>query len=288
MEVPGEGDALADQEVIELVRRHGLVVLAGVADRRAVDQAVLPEQLHRIHNLLEDALAAAEVSRLLEALDGHRQHDVLAASHIIAELLIHQRAVGEQHERAVGMLLRQLDDILLSHHRLSAGHDVGMNPEFLALGHDLVHVLIGKVQLMAVLGRPAAGAAEVAGRGRIEQDDPRALHVVLLRRLSGLAEAAEAALEADGHKEALHELHIHMIQQIVEVLGPLAVLAERFAEPVVRFGLPAVAEDLLHRVHDAHIPLASVFNRLLADRVQSQLKRLALGGMCYLVHVHTP
>ena len=81
------------------------------------------------------------------------------------------------------MLFAQGDQVLFAHERLAAGVDVHVDAHLLALRDDRVDLLEGQVQLVAVLRGPAAGAVQVAGRGRVEQDGPRDVAVVRLAQL---------------------------------------------------------------------------------------------------------
>ncbi len=141
MEVPAERYVLADQEVDEIIGSYILVVLACIADGSTIDKTVLMEKIHRIHNLLECTLASSEVSCFLVSLDTHGKNDVLASSHIIAELLIYQSSVCENHECAVIVFGSKTDNIFLADHRLAACHDVSLDTDFLALLNKAVHFL---------------------------------------------------------------------------------------------------------------------------------------------------
>ena len=183
VEVPDEARAEAADEVDERLRGDGIDVGAGVAGGKAEGQVLVVQDLHGAHGLLIDAVAAPPVGDLLKALQTDGGDEVLHAQHLVGERLVDQRAVGEGEELAVAVLFAQGDQVLFAHERLAAGVDVHVDAHLLALRDDRVDLLEGQVQLVAVLRGPAAGAVQVAGRGRVEQDGPRDVAVVRLAQL---------------------------------------------------------------------------------------------------------
>ena len=180
VEVPGEVHTLVDQHLQELIACDGLVVDRGVADRGSDRQMMLAQDIHGMHDLVEAAIAAAAVVCLGKALDGDGGNQVADPEHILSELIVDQRAVGENHKIGSVVLLAELEDICLAGGRLAAGHDPCVNAELLALRDDGIELLIGQALGMAVLCSPASGAVHVAGGGGIDQDNPRNGDTVLL------------------------------------------------------------------------------------------------------------
>ena len=74
------------------------------ADRPAMGER-LAQQLERMGHLAERPLPATSVRGGFESLHADGGDEVLDADHLLAELLVDQRAVGEREERAVGMRL---------------------------------------------------------------------------------------------------------------------------------------------------------------------------------------
>ena len=70
VEVEAVSRALGGDEAQELLAGDGVDIRAGVADRRAEDDAVLLEQVHRLHDRVIVAGAAARVVRFGRALNG--------------------------------------------------------------------------------------------------------------------------------------------------------------------------------------------------------------------------
>ena len=78
------------------------------------------------------------------------------------------------------MLFTQGDQVLFANQRLTAGIYVHIYAHFLALGDNGIDLVKGQVQLVAVFRGPAAGAVQVAGRGRVKQNGPRNIAVIFL------------------------------------------------------------------------------------------------------------
>ena len=116
------------------------------------------------------------------------------------------------------MLLRKPDDIFLPNQWFPAGHDIGMDPEFLSLCDKAVHIFKGQVQRPGILGCPASRAVEVARACRIKEDDPRDPASILFCVSAGLPEAGKAPLKAKGHNQPLQVLQIRPFQQSVKIL----------------------------------------------------------------------
>ena len=193
VEVPLPQRAVLNDEVVVLVGGDVLDVVARIAGRDAKGHAVLSHEVHGANNLVERAVTAATVVGGLEALERHREHDVAQALAVVAELLVDERAVGEEAKDAVVVLLGKADDVLLAHTRGSP--PVIMKkcvPSALAsVTRSWSHVIEGEVEGVAVVGGPAADAVLVAGTRGVEDDDPGHVALVLLGRLGSLAQAAE-------------------------------------------------------------------------------------------------
>ena len=255
VEVPHEERAVILHHLVILLRSDGVVVLARVAAGHAVHQPAVVHDLHGLQHALVDALAAAAVGRLLEAFEGDRGHEVLHAQHLVRELLVDQSAVREGEEHAVVMLLAETDDVLLPHQRLAAGVDVQVHAHLLTLADDVVDLVVGQVQLIAVLGRPAAHALQVAGRGRIQQDGPRDVASVLRAHLVLLLPADQVRINEEVRHESLKDLGVHVLLDVknvvmIRVLRVLQRVADRF--PLAG---EVVAGELVRPVHDLrHVP----------------------------------
>ena len=95
-EDPREKRPLLDEPVEELLVGDGTCVGAGVAARHAEGQAVFAQKLHGAGHLGVRSLAAAGVGCLLEALDADGGHEIGDADHILHELLVDERRIGER------------------------------------------------------------------------------------------------------------------------------------------------------------------------------------------------
>ena len=240
-----------------------------------------------MHDLCIVALAAAGVVGLRGSLDGEHEGDVAVLLHPLTHLLVDQGGVGVQGKEAVPVLLRQLEDVVHANRRLTAGHHVQVDTQLLALGDDLVHVLIGEVGLVAVGAGPAAHAVHVAGHGGIEEDQPRDVAVVLLTVLADLLGAAKERLIAEGHDEVLGIAGIGVIDDAVDVFDPLAVVvADALADLVKCRLVLVVSDELLRQVDDLDIGIHSVLIALPLDVLEQAVDRHRhCLTLCSVLHV---
>ena len=250
MEIPGERDPLGNQEVQKFVRGYRFTVFSRIADGGAVNQTVFMKKVHGIHYLPEGSASAPCVRGILIALDRHGQHNIPGFLHFITEVLIHQSSVCKQHEGAVLMLLCQTENIIFTNGRFTAGHDISVNAKLLALRDNSVHIFIGQIQLVPVFRCPAAGAMQVAGRGRIKKNHPGNADSVFLRRLLRLLVSGKACLKAKGHEQALQIILVGIIQQMIKKLCPFSILAEGFPKSVIGLCRPGISVNSLNHVND--------------------------------------
>ena len=226
VEVPDEQRAPVDELVDVLGARDRLVVFGGVAAGDAEGQAVLLEQVHAVLDLVvhavADAHAAAEVGGLLAAFLANGRDEVLHAQQVLAELLVDERCVGEAQEDAVVVLLAQPDEVVLADQRLAARVDVHVDAKLFALLDDGVDVLVAQVEPVAVVGSPAALAVQVAGAGRVEQDCPGDVALVLGTQLVLLCPALDVDAEVEVHQDVVEHVRIELVErahdELVDVL----------------------------------------------------------------------
>lgn len=183
VEDPAEQGTLLDHPVHKFFGPDGVGVLGRDAGRDAEGKSVGLQQRHGGDHLVVGALAATGVGGLPGSLGADGGHEILNAQQILTEVLVDEGGVGEAQETAVRMRLAEPDQILLAHQRLASGVDVDVAAKLFALANDGVDVVVGEVEFVAVLGRPATGAAQVAGAGRVQQDSPGNVAPVLLAHL---------------------------------------------------------------------------------------------------------
>ena len=212
VEEPHEQCAGIDHVIEEFFAGNIGVVFAGVAGGNAEGQLVFLQQPHGIGNLLVYTFAATTIVGILEALQRNGGHKVLHPQHLPAEVLVDQRAVGEGQKFAVRVHLAQLDQISLAYQRLAAGVDVEIGAHFLALTDDGIDGLQTQVQVVAVLGSPAAGTMQVAGRGGVQQDRPRHIAAFLLFHLILNSAALQAGVEQKVFKKCFAHSGIQLVK----------------------------------------------------------------------------
>ena len=268
---------MLNDEVVVLVGGDVLDVVARIAGRDAKGHAVLSHEVHGANNLVERAVTAATVVGGLEALERHREHDVAQALAVVAELLVDERAVGEEAKDAVVVLLGKADDVLLAHQGLTAGHHEEVRAQRLGLGDQAIHVIEGEVEGVAVVGGPAADAVLVAGTRGVEDDDPGHVALVLLGRLGSLAQAAEGGLVGAVQDGGLQDVGVNAVpHQLDEEVLPLGTRVECLAQGVCHVGR-GVGEELAAHVQELVDGLLGVIAPDALDGlVDCDAKRLAL------------
>ena len=291
VEVPVEAYTVADEHIHELITRDGLVVGAGVADGGAEQQTVLLHQVHGVHDAVIDALAAAGIGGITDALDGDEEGHVADFLDAITESLVDQRTVGEQVEHGVLVLGGQLEQILLAAGRLTAGAHVPVDAQRLAFRDDAVHILKAQVQAVAVLGSPAALAVQVAGGGRVEQQDPRHVAVILPAQLHDVVIAREHTLIHKVQGVHLEDVGVDLVDGLVGVLHPLAAGVGHKGADLVPVGIGVtVGQQRLGQVDELDGLLGHIFRAFAAygldGRINGSAECSALSGMNHFIHRH--
>ena len=148
------------------------------------------------------------------------------------------------------MLFRQLEHVLLAHQRLAAGQHIQVNAQFLALRDDLVHILKAEVVLVAVLTCPAANAVHIAGRGRVKQNQPRDVALVLDAVLADGLGAAEEGFVAQIQCGGTRHMGVGLVQHAVDEFRPLAVgVGQHLFGVLVGLIAEAAAVELLCNIY---------------------------------------
>jgi hypothetical protein len=211
------------------------------------------------------------------ALERDGEHDVAHALDVLAELLVHQAGVGEDVELAVVVLLGKAEDVRLAHERLAAGEHEEVGAQGLGLGDEAVHLVVGQVEGVAVVGRPAAHAVLVAGARGVKEDDPGHVALVLLRVGRGLAQAAERGLVAAVEDGGLEDVGVNAVpHQLDEEVLPLGTRIECLAQGVCHVWR-GVGEELAAHVQELVDGLLGVIAPDALDGlVDCDAKRLAL------------
>ena len=78
------------------------------------------------------------------------------------------------------MCFTEFDDISLTHQRLTACEEEGMDSQILCLTNHIIELFITKVHLMAVFCCPASGAMKITCGSRVDQDRPGNIAIILL------------------------------------------------------------------------------------------------------------
>ena len=115
------------------------------------------------------------------------------------------------------MLLAQSDDILFSHQRLAAREQIEVDAHLLALADDVVKLFKAQIQLVAVLGGPAAHTVQVAGGSGVEQNGPGDVAVVLGAELFFLLPTDEVGVDKEVHRRCFHDLGIYVTDDVANI-----------------------------------------------------------------------
>ena len=252
----------------ERLRGNGLEIGAGVAGGNPVDQLFPMQQLDGLHDLAVDAVAPPAICGALGALQGNRGDKVLHPQHLVRKSLVNQCSVGEAEENAVGVLFAKADQVLLAHQRLAAGVDVHVDAQFLPLLDDAVDLLVGQVQLVAVLSGPAAGAVEVAGTGGVQKNGPWNIAAIFLAALLLLGPSNQGGVDKEVHGDGLHDLRVDVCEKPLNegIVGVLRIRDRLADELPLRFKLAAC--KLIRPIHQ----LYEIFFWILIQVVEGLLQ----------------
>ena len=208
------------------------------------------QQLHGGLHAGEGALAAAEIGARLKAFNGDGGDEVAHAQHLVGKGLVDERAVGEGEEHTVVVALAERDDVLFAHQRLTAGVDEHADAEFLGLHDDGIQRVKVHVELVAVLGCPAAGAMEVAGAGGVHQDGPGHVAVVLLHGGSAARRPEEVRIDDKVFKQLLAHVVVHVVPEAADQTVPVvAGVGDRPADRVALGGKGVGSVHLVCQFH---------------------------------------
>ena len=281
VEVPRKDTALGDEKIQKFVARDDLVVSARVADGNAERDTVAAHEVHGGKRPLEVSVSATAVVCFLEALDAHGDKEVSDAEHLLAELVVDQRAVREGVEGNIAVLFAKPDDVFFAHQGLAAGKQARVRAERLGLGERLVHFLEREALLVAVFRRPAAGTVHVARGGRVHQNEPRDVDIVFCRGFLRDMIAPDAALVDGVREEGFENVGVVIPQQPLGIVRPFAVrVICDHAKRLEGLLAPHVAMQPLHHGDQIGSDLRRVLRLSLFDEViQQRLKRFAFGSV---------
>ena len=210
------------------------------------------QQVHGLHGSLVGAVTTAGVHGLLVPLHADNGDEVLHPHHVGSELLVNEGAVGEAHEDGVGVDFAELDEVLLPHQGFAAGIDIEVSAHFLALTDDAVNLVVGEVQLIAILCGPAALAVQVAGRGGIQQDGPGHVAIVFLTDFVALLPTSDAGVEEEVGQQGFGEAEVHFGHHTNhQLMGGGVLVGDSIADgfTLTGEGLGTVAREFVHHVH---------------------------------------
>ena len=202
-----------------------------------------------MRRLAVNAVTAAGIGRFLKALERDGRDKVLHAQHIVGELFVDERAVRKGEEDAVVVLFAELDEIGLADERFAAGVDVHVNAHVLALTDDVIDLVKGEIELVAVFRSPAAGTVEIAGAGGIKKDRPGDVAVMLLAELFLLFDADHVGVDEEIHHDRRENIVIDLIHHVAD---EVIVRIRRILDGAADRGALAREASLAERVRPVH------------------------------------
>ena len=235
--------------------------------------------MHGICHLFVDALSPAGIIGFLEAFQRDGRYKVLHPQHFLTECFIDEGAIGEGQKHAVGMHFADLKQISLADGGLTAGVDVHIGTQFLALTDDGIDGLQRKIQMVAVFCRPAAGAVEIAGRGRIKQNGPWDVAAILLPVFMLGGAAFEAGIEQEVLEESLPDTGIQFIQPQNQLV-PIVLLGDDIADHLPLLLIPPLGRELIHQLHE----LGQILVGITLNILQRLIDREGLHGFFNGIH----
>ena len=231
---------------------------------------MLAKQRHGLRHLLEHAFTAARIGGFLEAFSRKCRHEVRHANHVLAERLVDERGVREAEERAIGMRLAQLDEVVLAHQGLATRVDEHVRSQGLALLDDGIDVVVAQVELMAVFCGPATRAMQVARARGVEQNRPRNVALVFVAILLLLAPHHEVRIDQKRFHQAISHLGVQM-GNFHEQLIPVVLLIDRITECLALRRKKVARSGLVDHIHGLWKPCFGVFKQIIDHFAQCRM-----------------
>ena len=181
------------------------------------------------------------------------------------------------------MLLAQTDDVLLPDKRLAAGVDVHVDSELFPLTDEIVDLLEGEVQLVAVLCRPASGAVKIAGGSGIQQHRPWDVAVVLLTQILLDLPSLQVDVEEEVVDDGFDDIALHIKQHMSDIR---VIRMLRISDGILdRLNLAGemTAGKLVNGFHDLH----HILFRILVDEVY-RLTQTEFSKTFFDIHTYAP
>ena len=240
------------------------------------------EESHGVHDLLIDARSPASVVGGFEPLQADGGDEVLYAQHFLTERLIDERPVGEGEELTVRVQLTQADQVILADHRFPAGVDIHIGAQLLPLADDGIQGIQVQAQIVAILGGPTAGTAEVAGRSGVQQDSPGHITVILGHVLLLRGAPLQAGVDNEILEKRLADARIQFIKAQDELI-PVVFCRDGLPKGPALRDIPVLRAEPVHQVHD----LGDVSLRVLFQIIEGRTHSGGNGGtLCLLRDSH--
>ena len=220
MEVEAETCTLICDEVKEVVVGYSFNIRSGVADRGSEYDTVFLQKIHSLHNLFVMTFSTTSVVGLRSTFDGEHEGDVTEFLNLLANFLSDEGGVGVDTEEAVIVLLSELEDIVLTNHRLTTGHHVEIRTKCLTFGYDLIHIFEGEVVLMTIGTGPASYAVHITSIGGIEEDQPGNVATILFAVCADGLGSTEESFVTKVKEHHMSVMRIGLINYTIDELDP--------------------------------------------------------------------
>ena len=179
------------------------------------------------------------------------------------------------------MLLAQLDEVVLTDQRLAARVDIHVDAELFTLLDDGIDVLVAQVEPVAVVGSPAALAMQVAGAGRVEQNCPGDVALVLGAQLVLLCPALDVDVEVEVHQDVVEDVWVNLVERTHDELVDVFVRTGHVLVDNLELRGKQLFADYVDNLEKARDCLFGVRVEHLEDRLDIQI------GKFFLDHNYT-
>ena len=217
VKIPDKVGPHIDQAVKKLLRSNGFKVCAGVAGRNSIEQLLSAQQFHRCRGFFEHTGSTAQICGSLKALQRDGGNKIAHPKHLIRKGFIDQRTVGEAQEYAVGMLLTKADQVFFAHQRFSSCVYVQVNTQLFALLYNIVDLIIGQIQFIAIFRSPTPGTVQIAGAGGIQQNRPGDIAAVFLTAFLLRLPAGKNRVDKKVYRGGFHHMGIDLIEHMTDI-----------------------------------------------------------------------
>ena len=138
------------------------------------------------------------------------------------------------------MHFTDLDQIFLTHGRLTACINVHISTKLFTLSYNRINGLKAQIQFMSILSCPASGTVQIAGTGRIQKDRPGYITVVLCCHLILSCTSFQAGIDNKILEKYFSYLRIKIINTHDQLIPVAVFIFNRITDGISLACIPVI------------------------------------------------